>query len=112
MTSVLNTIKKMLGIDESIDHFDTDIIVCINSSLSVVKQLGIGDPDFNVSDSTETWEDFIGDRKDLEFLKSYIYLKTRLMFDPPTNAFLVDSMDRHIKEFEWRLREQKEEEIG
>jgi hypothetical protein len=104
--SILTTIKKMLGLDEDYIHFDSEIIVDINSVLMILTQLGVGpDEGFYIVDKTETWGTYLNDRKDLEAVKTYIYLKVRLLFDPPTNAFLVDSIERQIKELEWRLTE-------
>lgn len=75
-------------------------------------QLGVGpETGFIISSDVETWNDFIGDRKDIEGLKTYIYLKVRLVFDPPTNQFLVDAMERQIKELEWRLNTQVDKPI-
>lgn len=75
----------------------------------ILNQLGVGPTDgFYVTGKEEKWMDFIYDRKDLEAVKSYVYLKTRLLFDPPSNAFLVEAIERQIKEFEWRVNNQAE----
>lgn len=110
-SSILTTIKKMLGIDSSYEHFDTDIIININSVLMTLQQLGVGPEDgFSIEGSSEKWGDFIEHRKDLEATKTYIYLKVKLLFDPPTNSFSIDSYERQAKEFEWRLNVQAEGE--
>lgn len=104
MTSILTSIKKQLGVNEDYTHFDTDIIIHINSTLLTLKQLGVdSNNDFIIIDSTQTWSDYIGDRKDLESIKTYIYLKVKLIFDPPTNSFTIDALERYIRELEWRI---------
>lgn len=109
MESILTCIKKMLGIDEDYTHFDPDITVYINGGLMILSQAGVGpETGFFIIDKEQKWTDFIGDRKDLEGIKSYIYLKVRLIFDPPTNSYVVDAMERTVKEFEWRLNSQAE----
>lgn len=109
MGSILISIKKLLGIEQEYTHFDPDIMFGINSALMALNQLGIGpDIGFSITSENETWLDLLGDRKDMEAVKSYIYLKTRLMFDPPSNSFLVEAMDRQMKELEWRLNVQAE----
>lgn len=105
--SILETIKKLLGIDPSYTQFDTDVIMGINSAFMSLNQLGVGpDTCFSISGSTETWCDFFGERIDLEGVKMYIYLKVRLSFDPPQNSFLVESINKEISELEWRLNVQ------
>ena len=108
--SILETIAKMIlgsfdnsGI-EGANPFETDLIIHINSALSTLTQLGVGPNEgFVVTSSSESWEDFVGEkRSDIEMIKSYVYMKVRLMFDPPQNSFLVDSLEKQCKEFEWR----------
>jgi hypothetical protein len=102
----------MLGIEENDTHFDTDIILNINSVLMSLNQLGVGpETCFVITSKEQTWANFLGDRKDLEAVKSYIYLKVRLIFDPPSTGFLLDAMQRQINEFEWRLNIQAEPDI-
>lgn len=109
MESILVTIKKMLGIDEDYKHFDTDIIVNINTVFMNLQQLGIGPEEgFRITGVEQLWDDYLVDRKDIEAVKTYIYLKVKLLFDPPTNSFTIDSHDRQIKEIEWRLNVQSE----
>lgn len=104
--SILLTIKKMLGLGSDYGVFDTDVIVGINSAIFVLTQLGIGPEEgFTICGPGETWEEFIGDSKQFEAVKSYIYIKTRLIFDPPTNSFLLDAFNKQAQEFEWRLNE-------
>lgn len=86
-------------------HFDEDIIIHINSVLMTLRQIGIGpEKGFVIYGPNESWSDFVGDKETLLVaLKSYVYLKVRLLFDPPNNATLIESMNNSIKEFEWRL---------
>ena len=104
MTSILTTVKKMLGLDSDYEAFDVDIIIGINSALMTLTQVGVGPKrGFIVQDATDTWEDFLGDREDLEAIKTYVYLKTKLIFDPPTNSFTIDAMERQAEEYLWRI---------
>ena len=108
MESILDTIKKMLGIESDYTHFDIDIITNINTAFLNLQQIGVGpNSGFSITDNTTTWNDYISG-ENLEAVKTYIYLKVRLLFDPPTNAFLVDAMERQIREIEWRLNVQVE----
>ena len=103
--SILTSIKKLLGIEESYEHFDPDIIMHINSILAILIQLGVGPTKgFSITGKTETWADFLGDNSaNLDGVKTYVYLKVRLIFDPPTSTAVIDSMNRLVNEFEWRL---------
>lgn len=104
MDSILTSIKKLLMLDESYEHFDEDIIMHINSVLATLTQLGVGPPEgFSISDKSATWSDFIGDAKNLEAIRSYVYLKVRLLFDPPTSSALIDSINHQASEYEWRI---------
>lgn len=104
MDSILTSIKKMLGIVEEYEHFDPEIIMHINSVLFVLTQLGVGPSEgFSIKDKTAVWDDFIPIGMDIEAVKSYVYLKVRLLFDPPTNSAVMESTNRLISEFEWRL---------
>lgn len=102
--SILISIKKMLGLAPDYTAFDTDIIIHINSVFTILNQLGVCDSNyFSISDDTALWSDFLGDSDTLELVKSYMYLKVRLIFDPPQSGVLHEAMERQIKEFEWRL---------
>ena len=108
MDSILNSVKKKLGIQEDYTHFDEDIIMDINSVFMILNQLGVGpDEPFTIEDEDAYWEDFI-DNTRIEAVKSYMYMKVRLMFDPPTSGFLVDSLKKQIAELEWRMLVQAE----
>ena len=104
--SILLTIKKMLGIAEEYHAFDLDIIIHINSVFLSLYQFGIGpETPYQITDETQEWSDF---QTEIPGIQSYVYLKVRLLFDPPTNSFLVNSMQEQIKEFEWRFDMQHE----
>ena len=104
MDSILTSIKKLLGIAEDYEHFDGDIIVHINSVFNALTQLGIGPSSgFTISDKSAVWSSFLNNEIRLEAIKSYMYMKVRMMFDPPTSSAAIDSMQKMISEFEWRL---------
>lgn len=104
MESILTSVKKMLGIAEDYDHFDPDIIMHINSVFMTLTQLGVGPSEgFIIEDDSTTWIDFIPDITKLQAVKSFIYLKVRLLFDPPTSSAVIEAMNRQASEFEWRL---------
>lgn len=111
MDSILVSIKKLLGIAEDYTHFDPDIIMHINSAFSVLTQLGVGPPEgFRIDDDVKTWTDFISDTIRLDAVKSYVYLKVSLMFDPPTSSAVLSAKERQISELEWRLNVAAEQE--
>lgn len=104
MNSILTSTKKMLGIAPDYKHFDPDITMHINSVFLTLTQLGVGPAEgFAIEDDAEEWSDFIGDVKLLNAVKSWTYLKVRLLFDPPQSSAAVESINRMISEFEWRL---------
>lgn len=110
MDSILDSIKKLLGITKEYKHFDPDIIMHINSAFFTLNQLGVGpDEPFKIEDNSDTWDDFVSGQ-DVEAIKSYIGLKVRTLFDPPTNSSLLSAMNEQIKEFEWRLNVQVDPE--
>ena len=103
-TSILTSIKKMLGVPDDYSEFDEDITMHINSVFLNLTQLGVGPKDgFSIEDESSEWDDFIGDSAQLQAVKSYMYLKVKLLFDPPLSSSVIDSMDRMIAELEWRL---------
>lgn len=106
-SSILNDTKKLLGLGENYDNFDTDIVIHINSVFSILTQLGVGPTaGFSILDSTSTWEDFLGsDDPRMNMVKSYMYAKVRLLFDPPTGAH-KEALEHSCDEFEWRLNVQ------
>lgn len=107
MDSILTSIKKLLGLDEDYEIFDMDIIMHINTVLSVLTQLGVGPSNgFSIIDKTATWTDFVNDLSKIEMVKSYIYMRVRLLFDPPQSSAVIEVMNRQISELEWRLNVQ------
>ena len=109
--SILSTIKKMLGLDADYDAFDTDIIIHINSALRNLMQLGVGpSTGFSINGDFETWNHFLGEATDLEGVKTYVYLKTRLAFDPPATSFVLEAIKAMISEYEWRINVQVDTE--
>ena len=103
MDSILISIKQLLGIDAEYTHFDPIIIMHINSVFMILTQLGVGPSEgFMIEDEMATWTDFMQDKTTIEAVKSYIYLKVKLLFDPPGSA-VIASMNELIKELEVRL---------
>lgn len=102
--SIFATIKKMIGPYEGECFFDPDLAFHINTALSILRQLGVGPVDgFRIKDGTETWSDFLGeDVKDFEMAKGYVYLKVKLVFDPPSSSSVLASYQEAVKEYEWR----------
>lgn len=110
--SILTETKKILGIEEDYTAFDLDIMTHINTVFSTLSQLGIGPAGgFAIEDDTATWDDFGDMVVDLELnmVKTYIYLRVRFIFDPPTTSYLLDAMKQQIEEFEWRLNVKRED---
>lgn len=116
MESILTSIKKMLGITEEYEHFDSDLIIHINSVFMILTQLGVGPPSgFSIQDKSATWKEFISDEIKLQLVKSYMQTKVKLLFDPPLTSAVIASMEKTISEAEWRLNvaaetEEKSEE--
>lgn len=103
--SILTSIKKLLGIEGEYTQFDADLVMHINGVLSILTQLGVGPPaGFSITGAEEKWSDFITERpNDFSLVKTYVHLKVKLMFDPPLSSAVIDSINRQISEFEWRL---------
>ena len=103
-SSILTSIKKLLGIAEEDISFDQDIIMHINTVFAILAQLGVGPANgFSIEDDGAIWSDYLGNATNLELVKSYIYMKVRSMFDPPTNSILAEAMNKNISELEWRI---------
>lgn len=103
MDSILNSIKKMLGPEAEYTHFDPELIIFINSTFGILFQLGVGPTDkpFKISSADETWDQFI-EEDQIETVKTYIWAKVKLMFDPPSSSAVLSSLKELITEFEWR----------
>lgn len=107
--SILNTIKKQLGITEDYTVFDSDLITHINSVFLTLSQLGVGpDEGFFIEGKTDSWTDYIDEGILLNSIKTYVYLKVKLLFDPPGSSYAVDAINNIIKELEWRINVQVE----
>lgn len=107
--SIMLTVKKMLGIAEEYHAFDLDVITNINAVFLTLNQLGVGPRyPFSITGPETQWEDFLGLEQNqiLQGIQTYMYMRVRMMFDPPTNSFLVDSMRKQIEEMEWRFMTQ------
>ena len=104
MDSILTSVKKMLGITAEYTHFDSDIIMHINSVFMILNQMGVGPREgFSISSDVETWDEFTNDNLTIESVKSYMYLKVGLLFDPPTSSNVLEARNRLVSELEWRL---------
>ena len=105
MESILTSIKKLLGISAEYEHFDADLIMHINSVFMILNQLGVGPPDgFYITNSFATWDEYTEDKKTIEAVKSYVYLRVKLLFDSHSmTSTLIESYNRQISELEWRL---------
>jgi len=110
--NIVEDIKKVLQLPADYNAFDIDVVMHINSVFSTLQQLGVGPAEeFSIEDGTETWGEFFArapGTKKINAVKSYMYLRCRVLFDPPTTSFALDSMDKQIKELEWRLNVQAE----
>lgn len=109
-SSILTSVKKNLGIAEDYTAFDEDILMHINSVFSTLTQLGLGPIEgFDIADKTAVWSDFLGTNKKLNSVKTYVYLKVRLLFDPPSTSYLIAAMEKQVEEIGWRLNVTREE---
>lgn len=102
--SILITIKKMLGMEPGYTHFDQDIINHINTVLMTLTQIGVGPEEgFIIKDDKATWEEYLSDSLKFQAVKTYIYAKVRLVFDPPQSSTHIEVLKQTIAECEWRL---------
>lgn len=102
--SILESIKKLIGIDKDYGAFDIDLIIAINGVFTVLNQLGVGpEKEFAITGPDETWLDFFGVTNAINLVKPYMYLKCKLIFDPPSTGVLHEAIERQISEFEWRI---------
>ena len=112
MESILTSIKLLLGITEDYEAFDQQILAHINSVFMILTQLGVGPPEgFMITSKVDTRDEFISDEKKMQIVKSYMYLKVKMLFDPPSSSSVIDSTNRMINEFEWRLNSQAESKL-
>lgn len=108
--SILKDTKHVLGLGADYTPFDQDVILHVNSIFSVLHQLGVGtDEPFYIQDDTSTWASFVQGSDQINMVKTYMYLRVRLLFDPPTTSFAIKAMEDQIREFEFRLNVVREE---
>ena len=111
-SSILLSVKKMLGPSADYDIFDPELIIHINSVFGTLHQLGVGPEEkFVITGDSELWSDFTTEGEEIEEVKSYMYLRVRLLFDPPSSSFVLSSFKEQLKELEWRLQCKAEEII-
>lgn len=109
--SILNSVKKALGIEPDYKAFDDTIIMHINSVFGTLEQLGIGPPEgFMIEDDSATWEEYLGADLRTNSVKSLMYLRVRMLFDPPQTSFLITALEKQAEEMEWRLNVRREGE--
>lgn len=102
--SILTSTKKVLGLSDSYTPFDLDILTHLNAAFATLHQLGIGDALFQLEDENPVWTDFAGvPAEQLALIKTYVYLKVRMLFDPPATSFGIEAAERQLKEYEWRI---------
>lgn len=107
--SILISTKKVLGIDAAYDAFDLDIMTHINSVFNTLHQLGVGPNDgFSITGDDEVWQSFTENNVLLNSVKSYVYLRVRMLFDPPATSFHLEAVKEQIRELEWRLNVYRE----
>ena len=102
--SVLSSTKQMLGISPEDTSFDVNVIMSINTALTILTDLGLTEVEDQIVTSDKmTWDELLGGRTDIEYVKTYIYQKVKMIFDPPTSTAAIDAMQRSISELEWRI---------
>lgn len=102
--SILDSIKKSLGIEPDYEVFDPEIIMFINSALSTLRQLGCGPKEgFVINDKTDKWSEYLNNNNTYQFVKDYVYCSVKLAFDPPANSFGIDSIKKRMEELTWRI---------
>ena len=111
--SILLSVKKMLGLDQEYDVFDPELIIHINTVFGTLHQLGVGPEDqFRITGDSETWSEFDTEGEQTDEVKTYIYLRVRLLFDPPSSSFVLSSFKEQLQELEWRLNVKADEIKG
>lgn len=109
--SILNSIKKLLGIMANCTDFDIDIIMHINTVFMTLNQLGVGpEKTYRIDDENNVWSEFLNEDVNFEAVKSYIHLKVKLLFDPPLSTAVIEAIKSSILELEWRINVQAESE--
>lgn len=102
--SILKTIKQLVGCPDDFEQFDLDLTIHINSAFATLTHLGVGPKEgYRITGVDNAWSEFEENTQKLSLIKDYVYIKTRLLFDPPTSGSLMDSLKEQLKEMEWRL---------
>lgn len=102
--SILESVKKKLGLAPEYDVFNEDLVITINSALSTLTQIGVGTAEgFSITGADEEWSAFLGSDPGFAGVKDYVYLRTRMVFDPPTTSYMITAMEKQISELEWRI---------
>lgn len=111
--SILDSTKKVLGLETDNTDFDVDVIMHINSVFSILHQLGIGPIEgFTIEGADELWADFLADVEPLNMVKTYVYLRVRMIFDPPITSFGIEAMNNQIDELTSRISVHREYELS
>lgn len=107
--SILKSIKGFLGIQEEDNDFDQDVLLHVNTMLSNLYQIGVGEEPKHIFSDEETWTDLFSNEPELiDLIKEYIFLKTKLLFDPPSSSFVLNALSEQINEVQWRINMQTE----
>lgn len=112
MNSILTSIKLLMGLTEEYEVFDPAIIVHINHAFSLLRQLGVSDKSFSIQDKSANWSDYETSSEMLETVKEFVYIQAMLLFDPPSSSFTQEAYKAHLKELEWRLKVDCEDNGG
>lgn len=104
---ILEDVKKQIGIVPEYTAFDPQLLLDINAAFTTLHQLGVGPDDGFEVDETTTWSSYISTKR-LSFIRSYVSMKVRVMFDPPTSSFALDALNKQIAEYEWRINSEVE----
>lgn len=108
-TSILRSVKKILGLEPSYTVFDQDVMMFINGAFSTLTDLGVGPANgFAIDSATNVWSEFLGDITQLSSVKTYIHLRVKMVFDPPTTPYVIAAFEKQISELEWRLNVRRE----
>lgn len=103
-SNILGTVKQAIGVVSDYTAFDAQILLHINSCFTILNQLGVGPKNLFIADKDSLWEDFlVGNSEELELVKTYVYLKVKMLFDPPSSSFVLESMQKQAEQYEWRL---------
>lgn len=103
MSSILTDVKHKIGPSGDYTYYDRDIIDAINAAFAVLTQIGVGPESFRIVDDSTEWEELTNDPVLLDLVQTYVYQKTRLVFDPPNSSHVLSSINEQIQELQWRM---------